>query len=169
MWANIKVVGGALLPIALAVAACGGGNGNGAQSSSRYAPESVSESGIKANYVAMARAVYDDSLATALTLRQAIDAFIADPTEAGLEAARAAYKAARAPYQQSEIMRWDTAITLANNLDFDGGPASVDEWEGQVNAWPLDENHIVASLRAVRKSTLRCCCPRMVPTITRPI
>jgi putative iron-regulated protein len=92
----------------------------------------------------MARAVYDDSLATALTLRQAIDAFIADPTEAGLEAARAAYKAARAPYQQSEIMRWDTAITLANNLDFDGGPASVDEWEGQVNAWPLDENHIVA-------------------------
>ena len=39
-------------------------------------------------------------------------------------------------------MRFDGMITVGKNLDADGGPASVDEWEGQVNAWPLDENHI---------------------------
>jgi putative iron-regulated protein len=60
-----------------------------------------------------------------------------------LLAAKVAYKAIRAPYQQSEIMRFDSIITVGANLDTDGGPASVDEWEGQVNAWPLDENHII--------------------------
>lgn len=102
------------------------------------ADRAISNTTVKENYVRMAHAVYSDSLSTAESLQAAIAAFLAEPTESNLEAAKAAYKAARAPYQQSEIMRWDTDITLGTNTG-DEGIASVDEWEGQVNAWPLDE------------------------------
>lgn len=106
------------------------------------AVEEVTTETVKANYVAMAYAAYTDSLTTAVELKTAVDAFIALPSEATLDAAKAAYKEARKPYQESEIMRWDTSITIDKGLDSEGGLASVDEWEGQVNAWPLDENHI---------------------------
>jgi len=94
------------------------------------------------NHADIAFAAYSDSKAAALVLQQSVNTFIATPTEGNLLAAKAAYKTIRAPYQQSEIMRFDSMITVGKNLDADGGPASVDEWEGQVNAWPLDENHI---------------------------
>ncbi|WP_370979781.1 imelysin family protein [Agaribacterium sp. ZY112] len=118
--------------LALGLAACVGDD------------DGVSEHDVKSNYSAMAYAAYSDSLDSALVLKSAVDTFIASPSEANLDTAKAAYKEARKPYQQSEIMRWDTPITLGKALDSDGGPASVDDWEGQVNAWPLDENHIVA-------------------------
>lgn len=111
--------------------------------SSDSSDKSVDTEDIKANHVSMAFAAYSDSLAAAESLQSAVTEFIDNPTENNLSTAKAAYKALRIPYQQSEIMRWDTAITLDFNLNIDGGPASVDEWEGQVNAWPLDENHIV--------------------------
>ena len=117
------------------VVACNGDDNN----------ETIYEaSDVKAHYVKLAHAMYSDSLTTAKTLQTAVDAFIASPSEVNLTAARAAYKATRVPYQQSEIMRFDSSITVGKDLDSDGGPASVDDWEGQVNAWPLDENHIVS-------------------------
>ena len=45
-----------------------------------------------------------------------------------MRAAREAWKAARIPYQQTEVYRFGNAI--------------VDDWEGRVNAWPLDEGLI---------------------------
>ena len=130
-------VGG--LALAVGLVACGGSNSDN--------PEVVeipaTAEDVKNNYVVMAHQAYSDSLLTATSLQEAVDIFIETPTEDNLALAKAAYKAARVPYQQSEIMRWDTAITLGNNLDDDGGLSSVDDWEGQVNAWPLDENHIV--------------------------
>jgi len=94
------------------------------------------------NHADIAYAAYSDSKSAAIVLQESVNTFIAAPTEDNLKTAKAAYKAIRAPYQQSEIMRFDSMITVGENLDTDGGPASVDEWEGQVNAWPLDENHI---------------------------
>ena len=79
-------------------------------------------------YGDIAHAMYEDSLATAKTLQTAINAFLADPTDAKLLAARNAWKAARVPYLQSEGFRFGNAI--------------VDGWEGKVNAWPLDEGLI---------------------------
>ena len=96
------------------------------------------------NHADIAFAAYSDSKAASLILQQRVNAFIAAPTEDNLLIAKAAYKTIRTAYQQSEIMRFDSIITVGKNLDADGGPASVDEWEGQVNAWPLDENHINA-------------------------
>lgn len=132
---NRKFVFGALVPITAIVVSCGGDG-------SKAPP--VSTEDIKTNYVTMAHAAYLDSLATATLLKGAVDTFIATPSEDNLDAAKVAYKAARVPYQQSEIMRFDTVITINQDLDADGGLASVDDWEGQVNAWPLDENHIVS-------------------------
>ena len=79
-------------------------------------------------YADIALAGYEDSLATAKDLDAAIEKLIAEPTEANLTAARQAWLAARVPYQQTEAYRFGNAI--------------VDDWEGRVNAWPLDEGLI---------------------------
>jgi putative iron-regulated protein len=102
----------------------------------------VSEYEVKANYVKMAHSAYEDSLNSALHLQNKVQELLANPSKEQLIQAQNAYKLARIPYQQTEIMRWDTDITIAAALDKDGGPASVDDWEGQVNAWPLDEQAI---------------------------
>lgn len=79
-------------------------------------------------YADIAQAGYEDSLETAKTMKLAIDAFLAEPTEPNLRAARASWIAARIPYMQTEAYRFGNAI--------------VDDWEGKVNAWPLDEGLI---------------------------
>ena len=88
------------------------------------------------SYADMAQAGYEDALEGAIKLESAIDTFVETPTEANLEAAKAAYKAARQPYSQTEVFRFDEGFVTANDKRNIG---SVDGWEGQVNAWPLDE------------------------------
>lgn len=83
---------------------------------------------VVAAYADIAQATYGDSLASAKALSAAVDALVAAPSAEALIAARAAWIAARVPYQQSEAFRFGNAI--------------VDEWEGKVNAWPLDEGLI---------------------------
>ncbi|MCG7497070.1 peptidase [Vibrio sp. Of7-15] len=80
------------------------------------------------HYADLAHAVYSDALTTAKDLDKAIDKFLSAPSESGLEDVKAAWKASRVPYQQSEVFRFGNAI--------------VDDWEGQLNAWPLDEGLI---------------------------
>ncbi|MBT1157940.1 peptidase [Aminobacter anthyllidis] len=79
-------------------------------------------------YSDIALAKYEDSLTTAKALDTAIEALIAKPSDETLKAAREAWKAARIPYQQTEVYRFGNPI--------------VDDWEGRVNAWPLDEGLI---------------------------
>lgn len=79
-------------------------------------------------YADIAAAKYEDSLITAQRLQQAVAALVADPSAENLTAARTAWLAARVPYQQTEVYRFGNAI--------------VDDWEGKVNAWPLDEGLI---------------------------
>lgn len=80
------------------------------------------------HYADLALAVFGDALSSAKALQQAVDALLAKPDADTLQAARAAWIAARVPYMQSEVFRF-------------GNPV-VDEWEGQLNAWPLDEGLI---------------------------
>ncbi len=79
-------------------------------------------------YADIAAANYADSLTTAKTLQAAVNALVADPSADTLQAAKSAWLAARVPYQQTEVFRFGNAI--------------VDDWEGKVNAWPLDEGLI---------------------------
>ncbi|WP_227429102.1 imelysin family protein [Psychrobacter sp. I-STPA6b] len=88
------------------------------------------------SYANMAEAAYQDSLDGAKKLQAAIDTFVADPTQANLDAAKAAYKEARQPYSQTEVFRFDEGFVTADDKR---AIESVDGWEGQVNAWPLDE------------------------------
>ena len=80
------------------------------------------------HYADIAHATYSDALSTAKTLQSAVDQLIATPSEATLATARTAWVVARSPYQQTEAFRFGNAI--------------VDDWEGKVNAWPLDEGLI---------------------------
>ncbi len=81
-----------------------------------------------ATYADIALAKYEDSLTAAKALDAAVDALIAKPSAETLAAAREAWKAARIPYQQTEVYRFGNPI--------------VDAWEGRVNSWPLDEGLI---------------------------
>lgn len=92
------------------------------------AAETPSKADILATYANIAQAKYDDSLIAAKMLQTAVHALIANPSDATLAAAKAAWISARVPYQQTEAYRFGNPI--------------VDEWEGKVNAWPLDEGLI---------------------------
>ncbi len=83
---------------------------------------------VVAHYADIALATYEDALTTAKALKEASLQLVDNPSEETLELARAAWIAARVPYQQSEVFRF-------------GNPV-VDDWEGQLNAWPLDEGLI---------------------------
>ena len=80
------------------------------------------------SYADIAHAKYEDALNGAVALEKAVDALIAAPTEDNLKAARAAWIASRPAYQETEGVRFGNPI--------------VDDWEGRVNAWPLDEGMI---------------------------
>jgi putative iron-regulated protein len=80
------------------------------------------------NYANIAEAGYSDSLNEAKKLQTAVGTLIKEPTQANLLAAREAWRAARVPYMQTEAFRFGNKI--------------VDDWEGRVNSWPLDEGLI---------------------------
>ena len=90
--------------------------------------EDVTAASVLNHYGDVAEAMYGDAHAASLDLGKAIDALIANPTDATLTAARKAWKGARPWYQQSEGFRFGNTI--------------VDDWEGRVNSWPLDEGLI---------------------------
>ena len=83
-------------------------------------------------YVHVVIASYADTVAAAQAMDVAIDAFILDPNDATLAAARDAWKAARDIYGQTEVYR------------FYGGPIDAEPGglEGQINSWPMDEAYI---------------------------
>ena len=97
--------------------------GTAAMADGHASKESVLET-----YANIAAANYGDSLISAQKLQAAIGALLANPSAEALEAAKSAWLAARVPYQQTEVFRFGNAI--------------VDDWEGKVNAWPLDEGLI---------------------------
>jgi putative iron-regulated protein len=90
--------------------------------------ETPDKAAVVKTYADIAEAAYSDSLTTAEHLRAAVQALVETPSAEALAAARAAWLQARVPYQQTEVFRFGNAI--------------VDDWEGKVNAWPLDEGMI---------------------------
>ncbi|WP_341701924.1 imelysin family protein, partial [Ferrovibrio sp.] len=79
-------------------------------------------------YGDIAAAMYGDALVAARKLQKAVTTLTSKPSEVSLMAARDAWIAARPSYQQTEVFRFGNAV--------------VDDWEGRVNAWPLDEGLI---------------------------
>ncbi|MFH4575239.1 imelysin family protein [Vibrio diabolicus] len=88
----------------------------------------VTKQQVVEHYADVAHAVFADSVTTAKTLDVKIDEFLKSPSVDKLEEVKQAWLDSRVPYQQSEVFRFGNAI--------------VDDWEGQLNAWPLDEGLI---------------------------
>ena len=88
----------------------------------------VEKADVLDTYANIAAAKYGDSLITAQRLSAAVNVLVTDPSAENLTAARQAWLSARVPYQQTEVYRFGNPI--------------VDDWEGKVNAWPLDEGLI---------------------------
>lgn len=110
----------------------------------------VTASQLLNSYANIAYANYNDALKDAKQLDKAINNFANNPTSRNLELAKAAWLKSRESYGQTEIFR------LSN------GPIDAEEgWvaeaygslEGQINAWPLDENMIDYTIDANGKKT----------------
>ncbi len=92
------------------------------------ANDTVSADAVVNHYADLAHANYADALNAAQALNKRIDELLDNPAAETLNAAKQAWLQARVPYQQSEVFRFGNAV--------------VDDWEGQLNAWPLDEGMI---------------------------
>jgi putative iron-regulated protein len=71
---------------------------------------------------------YADVVVKVQALQSAVDAFVASPSQAGMDAARQAWLDAHGIYGECEVSR------------FYAGP--IDELQGGMNEWPIDENFI---------------------------
>lgn len=100
-------------------------------SSAAGAPTELMKEAV-ATYAAGVYASYVATHDSTATMDEAIDGFLAAPTQASLDAARAAWITARVDYAPTEAFR------------FYGGPIDNAETgkEGLINAWPLDEAYI---------------------------
>ena len=140
---RMPLASASLLAIAISLAGCGDSSDK-EKSASAPAPASTATAAaptaatgnvdqaaskaVVAHYAELAYAAFTDSLSTAQTLQSAVNAFLAAPSDATLKAAREAWVASRVPYLQTEAFRFGNTL--------------IDDWEGQVNAWPLDEGLI---------------------------
>jgi len=99
-----------------------------AGSSAYMAAHAAQSAAVVKHYADMAVAKYEDALTGARVLRTKVNALLAAPSARTLKDARQAWLDARIPYMQTEVYRFGNPI--------------VDDWEGRVNAWPLDEGMI---------------------------
>lgn len=88
----------------------------------------VEPKAVVTTYADVAQAEFEDALSSARKLQQSVADLLAKPSAVALKSARNAWLDARVPYQQTEAFRFGNSI--------------VDDWEGSVNAWPLDEGMI---------------------------
>lgn len=81
-----------------------------------------------AHHARLVHAAYEDSRKTAEVLLKVVADLLTAPSAERVAAARQAWLAARVPYLQTEVCR------------FYDGP--IEQVEGFINAWPMDESHI---------------------------
>ena len=87
---------------------------------------------VAATYADLVAASYQAAIASATEMQTSIEAFLADPTDATITAAKQAWLTARDDYGPTEAFRfYDGPIDNPAN-----GP------EGQINAWPMDEAYV---------------------------
>lgn len=85
----------------------------------------VNSKEIGEHYVYLAYSMFSDTLAAAQKLDESIQDFIDKPNIQTHEVAKQQWITAHTLYSQTEVFRF--------------GNPNVDEWEGKVNAWPMDE------------------------------
>jgi len=112
--------------------------------------EKIDTTTIIGNYTRIATENYKDTITDAINLEKAINNFANNPTEKNLIKSKKSWVNARESYGESEIFR------LSNGpIDAEQGwvAKAYGSLEGQINAWPLDENMIDYTLDADGKKT----------------
>ncbi|MDC3024482.1 peptidase [Alphaproteobacteria bacterium] len=89
---------------------------------------SIAKDNLLNTYSDLAEEKYNDSLYLANKLLSMIKVFLDNTTKSNLDQVKLSWLEARKIYQQTEVFRFGNPI--------------VDDWEGKVNAWPLDEGLI---------------------------
>lgn len=146
-----KIIGSVALATILAFSATGCGSSSNNDDDTPAETPAASTGVTQANkqvflttYADIALLNYTDAHADAKKLVVAVKAFTASPTDATLSAAKTAWIASRESYSPTEIFRLTDGPIDAE----EGFAASWDAPEGQLNAWPLDENMIDYTLPA---------------------
>jgi putative iron-regulated protein len=95
-------------------------------------PSDVTPAAVATNYADLVEAAYQTSIDSAVEMQGAITAFLSEPSDDTLAAARTAWVTARDDYTPTEAFR------------FYDGPIDNPEngLEGQINAWPMDEAYV---------------------------
>ena len=88
----------------------------------------VAKNNLLTTYSNLAEEKYSDSLYLANLLLSKVNNFLNNTTKSNLKEVKLSWLEARKIYQQTEVFRFGNPI--------------VDDWEGKVNAWPLDEELI---------------------------
>jgi len=102
------------------------------------------------NYATIAYINYNDALNDAKALQNAINEFSKNPTEENFQKTKNVWKQSRESYGTTESFR------LSNGpIDAEDGwvAKKYGALEGQINAWPLDENMIDYTINADGKKT----------------
>lgn len=108
---------------------------------------------VVAHHAQLVHAAYEDSRVAAEALQKVVADFLTAPSAERVAAARQAWLAARVPYLQTEACR------------FYGGP--IEQVEGFVNAWPMDESHIDYIICDPRAGILRA--TKEFPRLTKEL
>lgn len=127
--------------LSLSTTGCGGGGSSESFKMVKDLEAAEKSAKIKAALTAYANyaiAGYQSSLTDAQAMKTAIQTFTNNPTAQTLQAAKDAWLQARESYGPTEILRLSNGPIDAEN----GFAASFGAPEGQLNAWPLDENMI---------------------------
>ena len=95
---------------------------------SSFATAEIRPTDVVEGYVQLAYRNYSDALVGAEELQQSIKLLLRAPSASRLVAAKDSWLAARPAYQQSEVFRFGNAV--------------VDDWQGGLNSWPIDEGLI---------------------------
>lgn len=94
-------------------------------------PNATLKENVVKNYCEIVYASYEDAYKEAVELQTAINTLVTTPNATNFAAAKTAWLESREPYGQTEAYRF-----YDGPIDDENGP------EGNLNAWPLDENYV---------------------------
>lgn len=133
-----KILSGLLVVVMVGVSGCSKSD-DGEEAAQEQTISTEQQQAFLTAYANMADDVYGDTLSDAQTLLSKVELFVNAPSETTMQAAKDAWLNARESYLQSEIFRLSDGP-----IDAESGwvNSAYGALEGQLNAWPLDENMI---------------------------
>jgi putative iron-regulated protein len=128
-----------LISLALLGAGCRAQTRNAAPSPGPVVPVAPEDAGAAQvrSYAEVVHRSYLAALSDARAMHDAVLAFVADPQPARHEAAKNAWRRARASYGETEAFRY-----YEGPIDFADPARAAEGPEGRLNAWPLNEAFI---------------------------